>query len=35
VLRSLTNMGLTPDRINLSATTSGNVQTNEVHLFVR
>ncbi|HTZ77935.1 MAG TPA: hypothetical protein VMC10_08500 [Stellaceae bacterium] len=35
VVRSLTNMGLPADRINLSATTSGATQTNEVQVYVR
>jgi hypothetical protein len=35
VMRSLTNMGLPPDRISLSATTSADVQNNEVRLYVR
>ncbi len=35
VVRSLTGMGLPADRINLSATTSGVAQTNEVQVFVR
>jgi len=35
VVRSLTNMGLPADRINLSATTSGTTQTNEVQVYVR
>lgn len=35
VMRSLTNMGLPPSRITLSATTSSTVETNEVHLYVR
>lgn len=35
VLRSLTNMGLPPDRITLSATTSTSVQSNEVQIYVR
>lgn len=35
VLRSLTDMGLPPDRISLSASTSIATQTNEVQLFVR
>lgn len=35
VLRSLTNMGLPADRVSLSATTSANVQSNEVQLYVR
>jgi hypothetical protein len=35
VLRSLTDMGLPPDRITLSASTSAQTQTNEVQLFVR
>jgi hypothetical protein len=35
VVRSLTNMGLPPDRINLSATSSGSAQGNEVQVFVR
>ncbi|MGQ0663525.1 MAG: hypothetical protein ACT4P2_08030 [Pseudomonadota bacterium] len=35
VLRSLTDMGLPPERVTLSATTSAGVQSNEVHLYVR
>ncbi|RMD63577.1 MAG: hypothetical protein D6826_04575 [Alphaproteobacteria bacterium] len=35
VLRSLTRMGLPADRITLSATSSPNVQVNEVHVYVR
>ena len=35
VMRSLTNMGLPADRISLSATTSADVQNNEVRLYVR
>lgn len=35
VLRSLTNMGLPPDRVSLSATTNPNAQVSEVHLYVR
>jgi TolA-binding protein len=35
VLRTLTDMGLPADRVNLSATTSTQVATNEVHLYVR
>jgi hypothetical protein len=35
VMRSLANMGLPPDRITLSATTSSIAETNEVHLYVR
>ncbi len=35
VLRSLANMGLPPDRVTLSATTSATAQTNEVHIYVR
>ncbi len=35
VLHSLTNMGLPPERVTLSATTSASVQTNEVQIFVR
>ena len=35
VLRSLTSMGLPPSRVNLSAGTSGEAQTAEVHLYVR
>ncbi len=35
VVRSLTNMGLPPDRINLSATSSASAQGNEVQVFVR
>ena len=35
VFRSLTDMGLSGDRVTLSTTTSSAVQTNEVHVFVR
>ena len=35
VLRSLTEMGLPPDRVTLSSETSASAQTNEVQLFVR
>lgn len=35
VLRSLNEMGLPPNRVNLSATTSGNVQANQVHVYIR
>ena len=35
VMRSLTDMGLPPDRVRMSATTNAQVQTNEVHIFVR
>jgi len=35
VLRSLTDMGLPNDRVNLSAMTSAQAQANEVHLYVR
>jgi len=35
VLRTLTDMGLPPERVNLSATTSAQVATNEVQIFVR
>ena len=35
VVRSLTNMGLPPERINLSATTSASAQNNEVQIYVR
>jgi hypothetical protein len=35
VLRTLTDMGLPADRVSLSATTSTQVVTNEVHLYVR
>jgi hypothetical protein len=35
VLRSLTAMGLPPSRVNLSAGTSGQAQTAEVHVYVR
>ncbi|HEX9464963.1 MAG TPA: hypothetical protein VGB82_20375 [Alphaproteobacteria bacterium] len=35
VMRSLTDMGLPPDRVTLSASTSAQTQTNEVQLFVR
>ncbi len=35
VYRSLTDMGLAPNRVSLSATTSGAVENNEVQVFVR
>jgi len=35
VMRSLTSMGLSPDRVSLSTMTSPTAQTNEVHLYVR
>ncbi len=35
VMRSLTNMGLPPARVTLSATNSAQIQINEVHLYVR
>lgn len=35
VLRTLTNMGLPPDRVSLAATTSPSATTTEVHLYVR
>ena len=35
VFRTLTEMGLPGDRVTLSATASGAVQTNEVHIYVR
>jgi hypothetical protein len=35
VLRSLTSMGLSPDRVSLSSMTSQTAQSNEVHLYVR
>lgn len=35
VLRSLTGMGLPASRINLSATSSGDTQSNEVQIYVR
>ena len=35
VLRSLTDMGLPPNRIKLSATMDENAQSNEVHIYVR
>jgi hypothetical protein len=35
VLRSLTSMGLPPERVSLSATTSTSVQSDEVQLYVR
>jgi hypothetical protein len=35
VLRTLTDMGLPADRVNLSATTSAQLATNEVQLYVR
>ncbi|HYM31114.1 MAG TPA: hypothetical protein VEU47_07450 [Candidatus Cybelea sp.] len=34
VMRTLTDMGLPPDRVSMSATTSSQVATNEVHLYV-
>jgi hypothetical protein len=34
-MRSLTNMGLPPARVTLSATNSAQIQANEVHLYVR
>ncbi len=35
VLRTLTNMGMPPERVSLAATTSPNATTTEVHLYVR
>ncbi|HWA45230.1 MAG TPA: hypothetical protein VHA10_18565 [Hypericibacter adhaerens] len=35
VMRSLTSMGLSADRVSLSTMTSPTAQTNEVHLYVR
>jgi len=35
VMRSLTNMGLPADRVTLSATTSADVNSNEVRIYVR
>ena len=35
VFRSLTDMGLSGDRVSLSTTTSRSVQSNEVHIYVR
>lgn len=35
VLRTLTEMGLAADRIDLSAMTNDNIQTNEVQLYIR
>jgi len=35
VLRTLTQMGLGAERIELSAMTNENIQTNEVHLYIR
>ena len=35
VLRALTDMGLSPDRVRLSAATAGDAASNEVRLFVR
>ncbi len=35
VLRSLNEMGLPPNRVSLSATTSADVTTNEVHVYIR
>jgi hypothetical protein len=35
VMRSLMSMGLTPDRISMSAATSPTAQVNEVHLYIR
>jgi hypothetical protein len=34
-MRSLTGMGLPADRISLSATTSPDIRSNEVRLYVR
>jgi hypothetical protein len=35
VQRSLSDMGLPPDRVKLSASTSAQIQANEVHIYVR
>ena len=35
VLRALTDMGLPPSRVSLSATTAADTSSNEVRLFVR
>jgi hypothetical protein len=35
VMRSLLSMGLTPDRVSMSAATSPTAQVNEVHLYIR
>lgn len=35
VMRSLLGMGLTPDRVSMSAATSPTAQVNEVHLYLR
>lgn len=35
VLRSLTDMGLPPNRVNISSATSGEAFANEVHLYIR
>jgi hypothetical protein len=35
VLRSLSDMGLPLDRVRLSAMTSGQAASNEVHIYVR
>jgi len=35
VLRTLTGMGLGSERVDLSAMTNDNIQTNEVHLYIR
>jgi len=35
VLRTLTEMGLPPSRVNLRSTTSTSANTNEVHIYVR
>jgi hypothetical protein len=35
VMRSLTGMGLTPDRISMSATNSPTVEVTQVHVYVR
>ena len=35
VLRTLTEMGLPAGRVNLSATTSAEASTNEVHIYLR
>lgn len=35
VLRSLNDMGLPPNRVSLAATTSEDIETNEVHIYLR
>lgn len=35
VLRSLNEMGLPPERVSLAATTSENVEANEIHIYLR